>query len=171
MRDFVEEIQDEADELEQELAPAPVDGIAYYLIYPHLREGTLPLTQRASTLLQQKPSERFMVTFVDQRNKEEMPGWMMPNEHYAWGLGEWYRRQGIPIGARIEIREGDGPYTFLVSYAQGRRRSEWLREAKVSDEQLTFGMQRKAFKSQYDKHLVVDVGSPQDLDRASCRAG
>lgn len=164
LRDFVEEIQDEADELEQELAPAPVDGIAYYLIYPHLREGTLPLTQRASTLLQQKPSERFMVTFVDQRNKEEMPGWMMPNEHYAWGLGEWYRRQGIPIGARIEIREGDGPYTFLVSYAQGRRRSEWLREAKVSDEQLTFGMQRKAFKSQYDKHLVVDVGSPQDLD-------
>ena len=164
LRDFVEELQDDADELEGQPAPEPATSAPFHLIYPHLREGTLPLTRHALSLLQERPSERFLVTFVDPRNNEEMPGWMMPGERYGWGLGEWYGRHAIPIGAQVTIRPGDAPFQFLVAFEKGKRRSEWLREAKVLGGKLTFGMQRKAFPCQYDKHLVVDVGSAEDLD-------
>jgi hypothetical protein len=173
LRDFVGEIKDEADELPQVPVPRPggVDSVKIHLNYPHLREGTLPLTRQALGLLVERPAERFMVTFVDPRNKEKLSGWMMPDEGYAWGLGEWYQRQEIPIGGQVELRRGDDPYTFIVSYEKGRRRSEWIKEARVFDGQLTFSMQRKAYVCRYDKQLLMEVGSVSDLDQLWVNAG
>jgi len=171
--DFVAEIQDEADETEQMPIPTPgsVDSVKFFLTYPHHREGTLPLMKQALGLLVERPAGRFMVTFVDRRNKEKMPGWMLPDAHYAWGLGEWYRRHGIPIGGLVELRQGGDPYTFFISYEKGKRRSEWLKEAKVFNGQLTFSMQRKAYTCRYDKHLLLDEGSVDELDKLWTNAG
>ncbi len=173
LRDFAEEIQDEADELDQTPVPraGSVDSVKFYLSYPHLREGTLPLTGQALGLLTERPSERFIVTFVDPLSKEELSGWMMPDEGYAWGLGEWYQRQEIPIGGQVELRRGDDPLTFVVSYEKGRRRSEWVKETRVFDGQLTFSMQRKAYVCRYDKQLLMEVGSVGDLDQLWVNAG
>ncbi len=167
LREVAAEIQDEADELETAAPPLPasVDSLTFFLTYPHLREGTLPLTRQARGLLQELPAERFLVTFVDQDSKEEMPGWMMPDERYAWGLGEWYQRHGIPIGGLVTLGRGQDPYTFLISYEKGRRRSEWVREARSFNGQLTFSMQRKAYDCRYDKHLLMDVASLEAIDQ------
>lgn len=173
LRELAAEIQDEADELEKTAArlPAGGDSLTFFVTYPHLREGTLPLTRQALALLQEIPAERFMVTFVDQSSKEEMPGWMMPDERYAWGLGEWYQRHGIPIGGLVTLRQGKDPYTFLVSFEKGRRRSEWIREARTFNGELTFSMQRKAYGCRYDKHLLMDAASFEDLDQLWQSAG
>ncbi len=173
LRDLAAEIRDEADELERTAIPLPAgeDSLTYFLIYPHLREGTLPLTAQALGMLQEIPAERFMVTFVDQDSKEEMRGWMMPDERYAWGLGEWYQRHGIPIGGLATLGQGKDPYTFVVSYEKGRRRSEWVREARTFNGQLTFSMQRKASDCRYDKHLLMEAASFEDLDQLWQSAG
>jgi hypothetical protein len=166
LRDFVLEIRDEADEVEDipALAPGDTDSVQLFLIYPHRREGTLPLTRQACSLLVQQPADRFPVTFVDRQNREEISGWMAPGEHYAWGLGDWYRRREIPIGSIMELRRGDSPFTFLVSCEMGRRKSEWIREAKVLNGRLTFSMQRKAYMGRYDKYLLLDEGATAQLD-------
>lgn len=165
LRDFTQEILDEADELEPATLPTVVDGVQFFLSYPHRHEGTLPLTLQALSLLSDKPADRFMVTFVDQRSKEKMPGWMIPSEHYAWGLEDWYHRHELPVGAAIELRRTDDPYTFLVGYEERKRKSDWIREARVLNGRLVFGIQRKAYDCRFDKHLLVDEGNPADLDR------
>jgi len=166
LHDFVAELGDEADELKEMagISPGSTDSVQFFLTYPHRREGTLPLTTRALGLLLEKPDKRFMVTFIDQRNREEIPGWMVPSEGYAWGLGEWYRRHGIPIGAVLELRRGDAPFTFLIGYEKGKRKREWVREAKAFNGRLTFTMQRKAYTCRYDKHLLIDDGAVDALD-------
>jgi len=166
LHDFALEIADEADELDmmRVVAPGSVTSVQMVLTYPHRREGTLPLTARALSLVTENHADRFVVTFVDERNKEKMSGWMMPAEGYAWGLGEWYGRHGLPVGSTIELSGGDDPVTFRVSYDEGKRKSEWIRQAQVLNGRLTFGMQRKAYTCRYDKHLLFDEGSVEALD-------
>ena len=174
LRDFTMEILDEADEL----AGAPpaalgsLDSVQVVLTYPHRREGTLPLSKRALGLLSEKPpADRFMVTFIDQSSKETMQGWMVPDQGYAWGLAEWYRRHELPIGSIIEVRRGDGLFTFVVSCEDRKRKSDWIREAKVMGGRLVFGIQRKAYMCRYDKHLLIDEGNVGELDRLWVNSG
>ncbi|MGQ9493612.1 MAG: hypothetical protein ACUVR2_07595 [Anaerolineae bacterium] len=171
--EFVTEIGDEADQLETKPAVSlgSIDSVQILLIYPHRREGTLPLTVQALGLLPDSSAERFMVTFIDQRTKEEITGWMVPAERYAWGLEEWYQCHGLPIGSVIELRRGNDPFTFFISYEEGKRRSEWIKEAKVLDNRLTFSIQRKAYACRYDKHLLIDEGPVEELDHLWVNAG
>ncbi|MBC7260369.1 MAG: hypothetical protein H5T63_00015, partial [Chloroflexi bacterium] len=167
LHEFVAEIGDELDQLEgmPAVASGTGDSAQILLIYPHRREGTLPLTAQVLRLLPEIPSERFMVTFIDQRTREEIPGWMVPAEKYAWGLGEWYHRYGLPVGSVIELRRGNDPFTFFISYEEGKRRREWIKEAKVFNDRLTFSIQQKVYSCRYDKHLLIDEASTEELDR------
>jgi hypothetical protein len=166
LRDFALELGDEADAVDAVLgtsseAPARVE---IFLTYPHRREGTVPLNPQALALVAERPSERFMVTFVDRRRKEEMEGWMMPSAGYAWGLGEWYERHDLPIGAVFDLAKGDEPFTFVVDFREGRAKTDWIRQVRVMDDRVTFSMQRKSYTCRYDKHLLIDGGSAADLD-------
>jgi hypothetical protein len=166
LHDLALELGDEADQLPTTHAvlPGSVDSVQIFLTYPHRREGTLPLTAQALGLLTENPPARFMVTFIDQRNEEELVGWMMPAAGYASGLGDWYQRHELPIGSVIELRRGDEPFTFWLVYDQGKRKAEWIREAKVLNGHLTFSMQRKAYTCRYDKHLLIEEGAVEELD-------
>ena len=165
--DLAHELHDEADQLATAPAvlPGSVDSVQILLTYPHRREGTLPLTAQALGMLAEDLPPRFLVSFVDERNKEKLAGWMMPAAGYAWGLGDWYQRHELPVGSVIELRRTDEPLTFALVYEQGKRKAEWIREAKVFNGRLTFSMQRKAYTCRYDKHLLIDEGSVAELDR------
>ena len=167
LHDLARELKDEADQLQtaRPVPPGSVDSVQILLIYPHRREGTLPLTVQAMGLLAEDSPERFMVTFIDQRNKEKLSGWVMPSAGYASGLGDWYQRRELPVGSVIELRRGDEPATFWLVYEQGKRKAEWIREAKVFNGRLTFSMQRKAYTCRYDKHLLIEEGAVEELDR------
>jgi len=172
LRDFALGILDEADELDS--GPAVfgnLNSAQIALTFPHRREGTFPLSKRVLGLLAEKPpADRFMVTFVDEKTGESLAGWMVPVQGYAWGLGEWYRRHELPVGSIIELRRGDAPLTFRVS-CDGKRKSDWVREAKVVAGRLVFSIQRKAYACRFDKHLVIDEGNVDDLDRLWVSAG
>ncbi len=164
--DLAHELGDEADQLPaaQAVLPGSVDSVQIFLTYPHRREGTVPLTAQALSLLAEGLPPSFMIAFVDERNKERLDGWMMPSAGYAWGLGDWYRRHELPIGSVIELRRGEDERTFRIVYDQGKRKAEWIREAKVFNGHLTFSMQRKAYTCRYDKHLLIDEGKAEELD-------
>lgn len=173
LHEFVAEIGDEADELDTmpAMASSAADSAQFFLMYPHRREGTLPLTSQILRLLPEIPAERFMITFIDQRTGEKIPGWMVPAEKYGWGLGDWYRRYELPIGCVIELRPGDDPFTLFINYEEGKRRREWVKEAKVFNDHLTFSIQQKAYTCRYDKYLLIDEGSSGELDRLWVNAG
>ena len=164
--DFVLEIGDELDQLKgmPVTSSQTADSVQILLNYPHRREGTLAFNARALELLSERPADRFMVTFVDRRTKEQISGWVRPDDGYASGLGDWYDRLELPIGAVLELRKGSEPFTFEISCAQGNRRTEWIRQANAHDGQLTFSMQRKAYSCRCDKHLLIDVARAEALD-------
>jgi len=164
LRDFALELGDEADALGKVSTIPSTAPVELFLIYPHRREGTLPLNASAMALVSERPSERFMVTFIDRRHNEEMEGWMMPSAGYAWGLGEWYVRHNLPIGAVILLANSDDPLTFVVDFEEGRAKTDWIRQARISDNTVTFSMQRKSYTCAYDKHLLIDEGSVSALD-------
>jgi hypothetical protein len=165
--DFVAEIGDQADQLEmsQVVAPGSVPGTQFFLNYPHRREGTIPVTAKTLSLIAPPPALRLMVTFIDNRTGDKMPGWVMPAEGYGWGLADWYRRHALPIGSLIELSRGDDEQTFTIGCNEGKRRSEWVREARVIGGRLTFSMQRKAYTCRYDKHQLLEEGATEELDR------
>jgi len=173
LHEFVAELVDQADELERPHVVEPGNGeqVQFYLIYPHRREGSLPLSSQALRMLPERPADRFMVTFLDQRNGEDIAGWMVPGEGYALGLEDWYRRHEVPVGGVLELRQGDAPFTFLISHEKKRRKADWIRQARVLDGRLTFSMQRKALACRHDKHLLIDGGPADALDGLWTNAG
>jgi len=173
LHDFAREIRDEEDDLglEAPLGGAPGHSVEYILTYPHRREGTIPLNNRGLFMLRERPADRFLVTFIDEQNHQQFRGWMLPGERYAWGLGEWYQQHEIPIGGVVKIQSDDDPFAFHVIFEKGRRRTEWIREAKVINDRLTFSMQRKALVGQCDKYVLLDEGQSSALESLWSGAG
>jgi hypothetical protein len=68
-----------------------VKEVTLALIYPHLRAGTLPLSARITPLFptaHESPRVRF--TLVDGKTKQKMPGWVVREHGYVYGLLDWY---------------------------------------------------------------------------------
>lgn len=165
--DFVSEVGDQADELPSTpvVPPGSVNSVTFFLSYPHRREGTVPMTARGLSMVDRQPGERFMITFIDKRTGERMSGWVMQTGGYAWGLGDWYRQHALPIGSLIELSRGEDGQSLRVGFEEGKRRSEWVREARIVGGRLTFNMQRKAYACRYDKHQLLEEGNVEDLDK------
>jgi hypothetical protein len=70
----------------------------------------------------------------------------------------------------IELAKGDDPFIFVVSFEEGRAKADWIRQARIMDDKVTFSMQRKSYACRYDKHLLIDEGSVTALDMLWTRA-
>ena len=98
------------DEL-SEFQAAPNEGVkevTVSLIFPHLRSGTLPLSARVRPLFPtayESPRVRF--TLVDGKTKQRMPGWVVREKGYVFGLREWYKANDLMPGSLVRIRRGE----------------------------------------------------------------
>lgn len=164
---LAEEVGDEWDEVEGALVGGlkPVASAAFVLTYPHRREGTMPINWKMATLFPHSHNERVRVTFTDRRNREKLPIWAAPGQRYAAGLGEWYRKHNLPVGALIELRRTDDPFAIEISYVSRRRTGEWVRSLRVLDGMLSFEIQKRAYVCRYDKHILLDDGQDQSIDQ------
>lgn len=165
--DLVEEIADEWDEVEGALLGGikPVKSAAFILTYPHRREGTMPVNWKMATLFPHSSNKHVRVTFADRRNREKLDVWAAPNQKYAAGLGEWYRKHNVPVGGIIELSRTDDPFTIEISYGLRRRKGEWVRSLRSQDGMLTFEIQKRAYTCLYDKHILLDDGQVESVDQ------
>ncbi|MBC7263574.1 MAG: hypothetical protein H5T64_04350 [Chloroflexi bacterium] len=163
--EFAAELQDEADELLTLTADMPpVDSYTFPLSYPDRREGTITLTAAAMSLFPTGRNSRLMISFLDVRGKTPIRGWVVPDERYAWGLGEWYESNGLPAGATIQLTRTGDPFTIAVSYEPRSRRGEWVYFAAMSNGNLTFSIQKRAYTCRYDRYLLMEVQDEAMLD-------
>lgn len=154
------EIQDELSPLRAERTRAK--SVTVTLTFPHWRVGTLPLSHGLIPFFPtayEAPVIRFVL--IDGESGEEMPGWVVREQAYVYGLDEWYRRNDIPVGGYIRVSRTDDPGRVKVDYARRRPRSEWVRVASVEGKQLVFEMQQQTIGSDYDDLMIV---STEDLD-------
>lgn len=162
MRSLVRRLDDEWTNLEGDEEVSESETVV--LIYPHWRAGTLPLSDRLTNIFPRGHTYRIRFTFLDGDTGDEMPGWVLQEDRYVYGLEDWYRENHIPVGAYLELSQGDDPSTVIVRPRDRRTRKEWVRVARPVDGRLNFEMHRESITCKYDDLMVVATGKPGALD-------
>lgn len=169
---LTEELSELLQEIDDEHSPIPPlrrrvapDATTITLTYPHLRAGTLPLSSRLRPLFPmsyEAPRIRFVL--IDDETDEEMPGWVVRNEGYVFGLGEWYEKNTVPVGGYVTISRTKDPERVRITCNKHRPRTEWVRRATVDGNKLRFEMQKQPIGCEYDDLTILSVADSEAIN-------
>ena len=140
------------------------DTMVVTLNYPHHRVGTLPLIARTRPFFPRGSTQHTRITFVDRSTGKEMPGWVVHQYHYVYGLEEWYKAHDIPVGGYVKLERTGDPLVVGVDYIPRRMRREWVRVANVEDGRLVFEMRKMPISCEYDEFMVVGEADEARVD-------
>lgn len=145
------------DEYTSLIAPPALveDSVIITLNYPHRRVGTLPLMVRTRPFFPRGSTQHTRITFVDRSTGKEMPGWVVHQYNYVYGLEEWYKTHEIPVGGYVKLERTGDPLVVSVDYIPRRMRREWVRVANVEDGRLVFEMRKVPISCEYDELMIV----------------
>jgi hypothetical protein len=137
------------------------------LIYPHLRAGTLPLSPRVRSLFPtayESPRVRF--TLVDGKTKQKMPGWVVLEHGYVYGLRDWYKSRDLMPGSLITIRRGENPGEVIIEAKTTRATKDWVRTVIVgADGGLVFAMLKQSISAEFNDRMVFAIPSLEAVDQ------
>ena len=159
-------------QLDDELSEENITGhkniqeVTISLIYPHLRAGTLPLSNRTRSLFPtayESPHIRF--TLVDARSGIKMPGWVVREYGYVFGLREWYKSHQLMPGSLIAVRRGQKPGEVMVEAKTQRAAKDWVRTLIVgADGGLVFAMLKQPITAEFNDRMAIYVSDFKVLD-------
>lgn len=159
-------------QLDDELSNVEASGsadtkeVTVSLVFPHLRAGTLPLSARVKPLFPtayESPRVRF--TLVDGRTKQKMPGWVVRERRYVYGLRDWYKANDLIPGSLIHIRRGENTGEVIIE-AQAYRAKDWVRTAIIgADGGIVFAMLKQSISAAFNDRMVFAIPSPEAVDQ------
>jgi hypothetical protein len=156
------------DEL-SEFEATPNDGVkevTVSLIFPHLRSGTLPLSARVRPLFPtayESPRVRF--TLVDGKTRQRMPGWIVREHGYVFGLREWYKANDLMPGSLVRIRRGNHPGEVIIE-AKTYRTKDWVRTVIIgADGGMVFAMLKQSISAEFNDRMAFAIPSLEAVDQ------
>ena len=165
MRRLEAQLDDELSEPEAK-EQKDVKEVTISLIYPHLRAGTLPLSQRTRSLFPtayESPRVRF--TLVDARSAIRMPAWVVREHGYVFGLREWYKTHALIPGSLVTVRRGQKPGEVIVEARTQRASKDWIRTLIVgADGGLVFAMLKQSITAEFNDRMAIYVPDFHALD-------
>jgi len=160
------QLDDELSNLELDDNDEP-DGVTISLIYPHLRAGTLPLSNRVQSLFPtayESPRVRF--TLVDGKTDQRMPGWVVRENKYVYGLQEWYKTNDLMPGSLINIRKGKKLGEVIIEAKTHRSTKDWLRTVIVgADGGVVFAMLKQNVSAEFNDRMAFAIPSFEAVDQ------
>jgi len=167
MIDLEKQLDDELSDVEIEDESEP-EEVTISLIYPHLRAGTMPLSNRVRSLFPtayEAPRVRF--TLVDGRSGKRFPGWVVREHKYVYGLSEFYKENELIPGSLVNIRRGETPGEVVVESKSYRSTKDWLRTAIIgTDGVVVFAMLKQAVSAEFNERMAIAVPSFETVDQA-----
>ena len=158
-----QQLDDEWSNLEAtDEATGPVTVV---LTYPHWKSGTLQLSKQLARVFPTGRTHRIRFTFVDRDTGEEMPGWVVRENRYVYGLEEWYKKHNLLVGTYIELERGEKPGTVVIRPGDRRPRREWIRIALPVEGRLTFEMRKQRIACDYDELMVMAEDDSQAMKK------
>ena len=162
---LLSEIDDEATHPDDIPAVGPeISEITVGLNYPHHRVGTLPLTPKTESFFPISHYNPVRFQFVDGQTGDTFPGWVVLAGKYVFGLGEWYSKNQLPVGAYLKIKRTKDPLRIIVDFEPTRTQRDWIRTAAASNNRLTFQMNKEAIGCKYDDLMIVSERSLTEMD-------
>ncbi|GMR09721.1 MAG: hypothetical protein BMS9Abin28_0541 [Anaerolineae bacterium] len=158
------------DELSEVKAPdsAATEGITLPILFPHLKAGTLPLSARLLPLFPtayEAPRIRFIL--IDERTRDQFPGWVVREERYVYGLGDWYSNNDVPAGGLIKITPSETEGEVLLQALEPRQRNDWIRTVTIDDGgNIGFTVLKHPVGTAYDERMIVGQIDERALDEA-----
>jgi len=156
------------DELSESDAP-PNEGVkevTVSLIFPHLHSGTLPLSPRVRPLFPtayESPRVRF--TLVDGKTKQRMPGWVVREHGYVFGLREWYKANDLMPGSLVRIRRGENPGEVIIE-AKTYRTKDWVRTVIIgADGGMVFALLKQSISAEFNDRMAFAIPSLDAVDQ------
>lgn len=144
-----------------------VKEVTVALIYPHLRAGTLPLSARVRPLFPtayESPRVRF--TLVDGRTKQRMPGWVVREHGYVFGLREWYKANELMPGSLVRIRRGERPGEVVIEAKTYRSTKDWVRTVIVgADGGMVFALLKQPISAEFNDRMAFAIPSMAAVDQ------
>lgn len=160
------QLDDELSELAP-IAASDVREVTVALIYPHLRTGTLPLSARVRPLFPtayESPLVRF--TLVDGRTKQRMPGWVVREHGYVFGLRDWYRANDLMAGSLVRIRRGENPGEVIIEAKTYRSTKDWVRTVIVgTDGGMVFALLKQPVSAEFNDRMAFAITSMEAVDQ------
>jgi hypothetical protein len=157
-----DELSDAAQQPQKELKEVTIS-----LIFPHLRAGTLPLSARVRSLFPtayETPRVRF--TLVDGRTKKKMPGWVVREHGYVYGLRDWYKANELMPGSLITIRRGDNPGEVVIEAKTYRATKDWVRTVIVgADGGLVFAILKQPISAEFNDRMAFAIPHMEAVDQ------
>lgn len=143
-----------------------VKEVTISLIFPHLRAGTLPLSARVRPLFPtayESPRVRF--TLVDGKTKQRMPGWVVREHGYVFGLREWYKSNDLMPGSLVRIQRGEHPGEVIIE-AKPYRAKDWVRTVIVgADGGLVFAMLKQSISAEFNDRMAFAIPSVEAVEQ------
>ena len=143
-----------------------VREVTISLIFPHLRAGTLPLSARIRPLFPtayESPRVRF--TLVDGKTKQKMPGWVVREHGYVFGLGNWYKANDLIPGSLVKIQRGENPGEVIIE-AKPYRAKDWVRTVIVgTDGGLVFAMLKQSLSAEINERMSFAIPSVEAVEQ------
>ncbi len=162
------QLDDELSEQQVLAERKDVKEVTISLIYPHLRAGTLPLSERTRSLFPtayESPRVRF--TLVDAKSAIKMPAWVVREHSYVFGLREWYKSHGLIPGSLVSVRRGQKPGEVIVEAKTQRASKDWIRTLIVgADGGLVFAMLKQPITAEFNDRMAIYVPDFHALDPA-----
>ena len=144
-----------------------VKEVTISLIFPHFRAGTLPLSARVRSLFPtayESPRVRF--TLVDGKTKQKMPGWVVRDHGYVYGLREWYKSHELMPGSLVTIRRGENPGEVIIEAKTYRATKDWIRTVIVgTDGGVVFAMLKQSISAEFNDRMAFAVPSVAAVDQ------
>lgn len=160
-----QQLDDEWSDLVQVEPGAVATPVEIVLTYPHWKSGTLGLSRRLETVFPTGRTHRIRFTFIDGDTGEEMPGWVVRENRYVYGLEEWYKKSDLLVGTYLELERGKEPGTVVVRPRSRRSRREWIRVALPVEGKLIFEMRKQLVACDYDELMIVAENAPQTMEK------
>ena len=144
-----------------------VDEVTISLIYPHLRAGTLPLSNRVQSMFPtayESPRVRF--TLVDGKTGQKMPGWVVREHKYVFGLQAWYQANELMPGSLVSVRKGAQPGEVVIEAKTHRSTKDWLRTVIVgADGGVVFAMLKQNVSAEFNDRMAYAIPSFEAVDQ------
>ena len=166
MLDLEEHLDDELSDIDVTRNPNLKD-VTISLIFPHLRAGTLPLSARVRSLFPtayESPRVRF--TLVDGKTKKKMPGWVVREHGYVYGLREWYKTNELMPGSLVRIQRSDLPGEVIIEAKTYRATKDWVRTVIVgADGGIVFAMLKQPISAEFNDRMAFAISSVEAVDQ------
>jgi len=136
------------------------------LSYPHWRSGTLPLS---NTLEKMFPTAyeapRVKFKFIDERENNQFPGWVVRQHKYVYGLKDWYQENELIPGSLVIVEKGKNPGEILIHFEKSRQNKEWIKTVLIgSDQAVVFAMLKQPISANFNERMSIVVTDPDALD-------